>query len=143
MTEPEQIWQLYPNKLGKKQAIPHIERAIREIGFDELKRRVETWVAETVRRQAACSFWPNMPHGSTYFRNDRWEDEFPPMPQDVAPNSDGAVSRETRLAEMIADARKSLGDVAARMTDQEVYEAIPLIQAGKAGEVRQRYNQGH
>lgn len=69
--EFEELWRLYPNKLGKAKAKEYYEKA-RKSGttYDEVKRGIERYLAYCMRED-----WYRPKHGSTWFNQQCWLDE--------------------------------------------------------------------
>ena len=60
----EEIWRLYPNKKGKEMAYKKIPKLIKEYGFDEIKKSVERYSKECVRKEKKY-----IKHGNNFFYN--------------------------------------------------------------------------
>lgn len=70
----EAIWKIYPNKKGKRRAYPSYKAAIREGTTDEqIIKGIEAYIEECKRRRTSKDL---MFHGSTFFYQRRWEDEY-------------------------------------------------------------------
>jgi hypothetical protein len=65
----DRVWSAYPSKTGKKSAIPHVKRALKNYTADELIAKIEAYD----KNCKACG--RNYLNGSTYFNQDRYEDE--------------------------------------------------------------------
>lgn len=68
----EEVWKLYPNKKGKKKAIASYKRAIKNgTTQEEVIDGIERY-----KKHLANNEWLKPAHGSTWFNNNRWEDEY-------------------------------------------------------------------
>ena len=67
----EKLWTLYPNKQGKKKAFTAYQRAIK--GGATNKQVQDGIVA--YKKHLAANDWLKPAHGSTWFTNERWNDE--------------------------------------------------------------------
>ncbi len=72
--EFEKLWKLYPRKAGKKQAFAHF-KASRKRGatFDEIEKGVRAYARKTKAEGTESRY---MLHGDTFFRNERWADDY-------------------------------------------------------------------
>lgn len=84
MSDFEMFWEVYPNKVGKQNAI----RA-----FEKLKPNDELLITiiEAVKKQKNSFQWKKdngqfVPHPSTWLNQCRWEDELPEEKQDIGYN---------------------------------------------------------
>lgn len=70
----EAIWKIYPNKKGKRKAFISYKAAVREgTTDDEIKEGIKAYVEECKKKRTTREF---MQHGSTFFNQRRWEDDF-------------------------------------------------------------------
>ena len=70
--DAEIIWQAYPNKQGKKRAIPAIKKALKTYSVDELKTKIDNYVK-------TCRDPKYIAHGCTWFCGERYEDDLTPI----------------------------------------------------------------
>lgn len=69
----EILWDLYPRKLGKKQAIKHLSSSIKtEKDFEDCKNAIENYKYELKKNNTEEKY---IKHGSTFFNN--WQDYIP------------------------------------------------------------------
>ena len=73
MTPAEEIYKLYPRKVGKPIALKKIEKAIKEVGFDELKKRVLAYAGATSRWDEEDRRF--IPYPATWFNQGRYDDD--------------------------------------------------------------------
>ncbi|MCC7419833.1 MAG: ParB N-terminal domain-containing protein [Planctomycetaceae bacterium] len=66
----EQLWQLYPRKANKGQAVKAIDKALKTVAFIDLKAAVEEY-AEAMQGEE-IQF---IPHPATWFNARKWEDD--------------------------------------------------------------------
>ncbi len=73
-TEFETLWQLYPRKIGKPKALKAYEKA-RKNGatFDEVKQGIEAYRRQIEALKTDTEY---IKHGSTWFNNEGWKDEY-------------------------------------------------------------------
>lgn len=70
----EVLWNLYPNKKGKKKAFDAYKRAIKNGTTDEeIKQGIESYNKEIAYKHTKPMY---IAHGSTWFNNQRWLDEY-------------------------------------------------------------------
>lgn len=70
----EAIWKIYPNKKGKRRAYPSYKAAIREGTTDEqIIKGIEAYIEECKKSRTSKDY---MMHGSTFFYQRRWEDDY-------------------------------------------------------------------
>lgn len=68
----ESLWKLYPNKKGKPSALKSYKKAIKNGVTDELiKQGIENY-----NEYLAKNTWLKPAHGSTWFNQERWTDEY-------------------------------------------------------------------
>ena len=70
--DAEIVWKAYPNKQGKKRAIPAIKKALKKYSIDELKTKIDNYVK-------SCRDPKYLAHGCTWFCNERYEDDLTPI----------------------------------------------------------------
>jgi len=66
----EEIYSIYPKKVGKGVAIKSIEKALKKISFEDLKPIVEAYAEKTTWKDKQY-----IPAPATWFNQDRWEDD--------------------------------------------------------------------
>jgi hypothetical protein len=79
-SEAEEIYELYPRKVGHKTAISKIEEALKSISFEELKKAVIEYrdsphVRKKLQKVKTKEFIPEIPHPDTWFNQERWLDD--------------------------------------------------------------------
>jgi hypothetical protein len=71
--EFEKLWEKYPRKQGKKQAQAAFEKAIREgVKLKDIKQGIERYLRYIEQNKIDSRY---IKQGSTYFRNECWNDE--------------------------------------------------------------------
>ena len=70
ISQCEEIYSLYPKKIGKGSAIKSIEKALTKISFEELSRIVNIYCAKIAWKEKQY-----IPSPSTWFNQERWEDD--------------------------------------------------------------------
>ena len=66
----EDLWNLYPKKLGKKQAMIHLRSSVKtEQDYEDCKNAIETYISECKKNNTNEQY---IKHGSTFFNN--WRD---------------------------------------------------------------------
>ena len=68
----EKLWNLYPNKQGKKKAKSSYERAIKN---GATNKEIQDGIIR-YKNHLEKNTWLKPAHGSTWFNNNRWEDEY-------------------------------------------------------------------
>lgn len=68
----EKLWSLYPKKTGKKKALASYKRAIKK-GITN--KRIQTGIVK-YKKYLSQNDWLQPADGSTWFNNERWDDEF-------------------------------------------------------------------
>ena len=68
----EEIWERFPRKVGKGKAIPAIEKALKTVDVDRLKRAVSAFATIVKREKTEKRF---IPHPATWLNGGRWSDE--------------------------------------------------------------------
>lgn len=75
----ELLWTLYPNKKGKEPAFKSYQKAIKDGVTDEqIKQGIDNYIAEIEAKHTDKQY---LRHGSTWFNQRGWEDEYDTMPQ--------------------------------------------------------------
>lgn len=73
-SEFERLWEMYPKKQGKKQALAAYLRARRDgTTFEQVERGIESYVRHIARSKTENKF---IKMGSTYFNQNSWNDEW-------------------------------------------------------------------
>ncbi|MHC5226916.1 helix-turn-helix domain-containing protein [Enterococcus sp. LJL99] len=68
------LWKLYPNKKGKEKAFKFYQKAIKEgANDDEIREGIENYTKEINFKRTNKQY---IAHGSTWFNNRRWKDEY-------------------------------------------------------------------
>lgn len=80
-SEAEQVYDAYPNKVGRQAALRSIEKAIAAVRKDGhanaveyLTARIRGWLAKRERDHAAGEFVPAYPNPTTWFNQGRYDD---------------------------------------------------------------------
>ena len=68
----EKLWNLFPNKLGKKKAKSSYERAIKS---GTTNKEIQDGIV-SYKNHLKQNDWLKPAHGATWFNNERWEDEY-------------------------------------------------------------------
>ncbi|MFL2118584.1 helix-turn-helix domain-containing protein [Marinilactibacillus psychrotolerans] len=68
----EKLWKLYPKKTGKKKAFTSYKRVIKK---GVTNKEIQTGIVK-YKRYLSQNEWLQPADGSTWFNNERWEDEF-------------------------------------------------------------------
>lgn len=78
-TEFEKLWQLYPRKIGKPKALKAYERA-RKNGatFEEVEKGIQAYRKQIEALKTDTEY---IKHGSTWFNNEGWKDEYKYTPR--------------------------------------------------------------
>ena len=72
--EFETLWKMYPRKLGKPKALKAYEKARKKgVTFEQVKQGVENYCEYIKATKTATEF---IKHGSTWFGNECWNDEY-------------------------------------------------------------------
>ena len=79
-----EVYDLYPRKRGRGAALKAIKKAIKHIGFDELKDAVKQFAAEWQTRLAAGEDMTFCPWPQRWFNEQRYLDQEEPTPQAAA-----------------------------------------------------------
>ena len=73
-TDFDKLWKLYPNKKGKAKALKAYKRAIKEGATNkEIQDGIQAYKRELVAKQTDKQY---IMHGSTFFNQKAWEDEY-------------------------------------------------------------------
>lgn len=74
LTEFEELWELYPRKMGKQKALEEYQKA-RKNGttFEDVKQGIEAYCRQIKALKTGTEF---IKHGSTWFNNKCWQDEY-------------------------------------------------------------------
>ena len=81
----EKLWNLYPNKQGKKKAKSSYERAIKN---GTTNKEIQDGIVR-YKNHLKQNDWLKPAHGATWFNNERWEDEYT-IENQTKPKSDGS-----------------------------------------------------
>ena len=92
----EKIWKDYPNKQGKKPAFSSYKTALKNGTTD--KDIIEG--LERYKKHLEQNPWKNVAQGSTWFKQNRWEDEF-----EETKSNDGISGLPTGSYDPLADVR--------------------------------------
>ena len=68
----EKLWNLFPNKLGKKKAKSSYDRAIKS---GTTNKEIQDGIV-SYKKHLKQNDWLKPAHGATWFNNERWEDEY-------------------------------------------------------------------
>lgn len=81
-TEFETLWKMYPRKLGKPKALKAYEKARKNgVTFEQVKQGIENYCYSIKASNTKTEF---IKHGSTWFGNECWNDEY-----DLTASNDG------------------------------------------------------
>ena len=70
----EKLWALYPNKKGKQKAYTAYKKAIKDgTSNKEIQNGIVSYTKEIEIKRTEPNF---IAHGSTWFANQRWEDDY-------------------------------------------------------------------
>ena len=70
----EKLWELYPRKKGKQDALRHYKKAIKEGATDEeIKQGIEEYVKEIKAKGTKMDY---IKHGSSWFYGKKWTDDY-------------------------------------------------------------------
>lgn len=73
-TDFEKLWQLYPNKKGKAKALTAYKKAIKDgVTNKQIQDGIVNYKKEIEIKRTSPEF---IAHGSTWFNNRRWEDDY-------------------------------------------------------------------
>lgn len=76
--EFETLWKLYPRKIGKPKALKAYQKARKNgVTFEEVKQGIENYNAEITAKKTGAEY---IKHGSTWFYNECWNDEYEAKP---------------------------------------------------------------
>jgi hypothetical protein len=68
----EKLWDLYPNKQGKKKALTAYKKAIKE---GTTNKQIQDGIV-AYKKYLKREEWQKPAHGSTWFHNERWNDNY-------------------------------------------------------------------
>lgn len=78
--EFEELWKLYPRKVGKAKALTYYKKARKkDTTFEEVKQGILNYCAEIKKKKTELRY---VKHGSTWFNNQGWKDEYDVTPQE-------------------------------------------------------------
>lgn len=69
----EEIWKMYPRKIGKKKSFDYFIKALKTTDFETIKKGVENYTAYIKRNNITPSY---IKHGSTWFFQQCWNDDY-------------------------------------------------------------------
>lgn len=73
-TEFETLWKMYPRKLGKPKALKAYTKARKSgVTFEQVKEGIENYLKQIKAQNTGMEF---IKHGSTWFGNECWNDEY-------------------------------------------------------------------
>lgn len=72
-TEFEQLWAKYPRKIGKKKAFDSFKKARKKVPFEDIENGLNRYI-EYLKSQGTDEQF--IQHGSTWFNQEKWQDEF-------------------------------------------------------------------
>ena len=79
-SEFEELWKLYPRKVGKAKALTYYQKARKkDTTFEEVKQGILNYCAEIKKKKTELRY---VKHGSTWFNNQGWKDEYDVTPQE-------------------------------------------------------------
>ena len=78
-SEFEELWKLYPRKVGKTKALTYYKKARKNTTFEEVKQGILNYCAEIKKKKIDMKY---IKHGSTWFNNQGWNDEYEVTPQE-------------------------------------------------------------
>lgn len=88
--QAEAIYEIYPKKVGKPEALRAIKAAVKKFGFETVERLTKNYVG--VRNGDLTSI-PPTPHPSTFFNQERFNDD----PQTWKPNETHQPNNQQRV----------------------------------------------
>lgn len=78
LSEFETLWKLYPRKIGKPKALKAYQKARKNgVTFEAVKQGIENYNAEITAKKTGAEY---IKHGSTWFYNECWNDEYEAKP---------------------------------------------------------------
>lgn len=92
--EFEKLWEIYPNKKGKKQAFQKYTKARKDgVTYEAVETGILKYIAYIKAKGISIDY---VKHGSTFFSQRAWEDEFTVDASSVSrqPSSDGLVWKD-------------------------------------------------
>lgn len=69
----EEVWKIYPRKIGKKKSYDYFIKALKSTDFETIKKGVENYNAYIKRNNITPSY---IKHGSTWFCQQCWNDDY-------------------------------------------------------------------
>lgn len=79
----EKLWNLYPNKKGKKDAFNHYKRAIKN---GATNKQIQTGIVN-YKKDLAKNDWMKPAMGSTWFNKERWDDDYEEVGREAVKSS--------------------------------------------------------
>lgn len=74
MADFEELWEIYPRKIGKKKALDAYARAIKKgVSFETIKQGIENYNKQITATNTPAAY---IKHGSTWFNGECWNDEY-------------------------------------------------------------------
>ena len=74
MADFENLWEIYPRKIGKKKALDAYARALKKgVSFETIKKGIENYNKQIKANGTAPAY---IKHGSTWFNGECWNDEY-------------------------------------------------------------------
>lgn len=91
--EFETLWKMYPRKLGKPKALKSYTKARKNgVTFEQVKEGIENYLEQIKAKNTETEF---IKHGSTWFGNECWNDEYDTTNKgDVTNGTDNANSSD-------------------------------------------------
>lgn len=131
----EKLWKLYPNKKGKKNAFAAYKRAVKK---DVTNKEIQDGIVKYKKQIEVQGTEPRfIAQGSTWFNQERWNDEYDTKSVPVRRNSYGAPHVEEKVPDWNKQVQKSskkqdASDIANLMA--KVNEKTAANQGGKKNE---------
>jgi DNA-binding PadR family transcriptional regulator len=74
-SEFEQLWKIYPRKMGKKKAFDSFKKArkVKKIPYETIENGLYRYIRYLEQQETDESF---IMHGSTWFNQEKWQDEY-------------------------------------------------------------------
>ena len=95
----EKLWKLYPNKKGKKKAKASYKRAIKN---GTTNKEIQDGIIG-YKKHLKRNDWLKPAHGSTWFNNERWEDDYEEGDFLEKPKESNRATSYEEFKEMIGD----------------------------------------
>lgn len=74
MADFENLWKIYPRKIGKKKALDAYARAVKKgVSFETIKQGIENYCKHIESKKIETAY---IKHGSTWFNGECWNDEY-------------------------------------------------------------------